>query len=172
MGSFCRSPLHYLHCPRAPSAASVPVRPSVAAVAAPVDQPERAKSNQCDPSPTSIAFSGATITDDDDDAAAVAHIIFYGSPAQQCDPLGAGLRAISTRCIQKENICLPAPDPRRSLSLNRLSFASQDGVQNHETATWEMTPQPHEQQRGHSVRSRLRSRERTAGVTEGERKGD
>ena len=51
---------------------------------APVDQPERAKSNQCDQSPTSIAFSGATVTDDgDDDDDAVAHIIFYGSLSQQ-----------------------------------------------------------------------------------------
>ena len=65
---------------------------------APVDQAERAKSNQCDQSPTSIAFSGATVTDDDDDDDddAVAHIIFYGSPAQQYESLSSGLRAIST----------------------------------------------------------------------------
>ena len=62
---------------------------------APVDQAERAKSNQCDQSPTSIAFSGATVavTDDDD---AVAHIIFYGSLAKQYESLSGGLRAIST----------------------------------------------------------------------------
>ena len=53
---------------------------------------QRAKSNQCDQSPTSIAFSGATVTGDDDDddddggGGAPAHIIFYGSLAQSAAP--------------------------------------------------------------------------------------
>ena len=74
-----------------------------------VDQPERAKSNQCDQSPTSIAFSGATVTDDDE-YDAVAHIIFYGSLSwlsNTCRWAAVDLRAISTLRSQKTDpVCL------------------------------------------------------------------
>ena len=103
------TPSHYGRCSAwGASADGCSTPPPSSPKSAAVDQPERAKSNQCDQSPTSIAFSGATVTDDDDDA--VAHIIFYGSLSwlsNTCRWAAVGLRAISTLRSQKTDpVCL------------------------------------------------------------------
>ena len=124
-----------------------------------VDQPERAKSNQCDQSPTSIAFSGATVTDDD----AVAHIIFYGSLSwlsNTCRWAVVGLGAISTLRSHKTDPACLCHRPGVTLH-NPVKFC-------HKSAQLQVTPQALRSHRGHSV-LRMRGRVRGGGYCEGAR---
>ena len=165
------TPSHYGRCSAwGASADGCSAPPPSSPKSAAVDQPERAKSNQCDQSPTSIAFSGATVTDDDD-YDAVAHIIFYGSLSwlsNTCRWAAVGLRAISTLRSQRT-------DP---LSLrNRPGVILHNPVKFwHKSAQLQVTPQALRSHRGHSVlgfeRTYRRRGLRLAARVRGERKGD